>query len=108
MIIHCTKKLLDQLNIKPESIFEEDPLYSWHANLITINRRKAVVLVNDQNRYVIVLFGLKAKDFKTLDENILQGIRKTLQEECIEDEVIEKFLQKLGKFPSRKQRIEHA
>ena len=39
----------------------------WHTNLIRVNRRKAVVLVNDENRYVIILHGLKAKDFKRLD-----------------------------------------
>ena len=52
-----------------------------------------MVLVNDQNRYVIVLYGLKAKDFKRLDELILQGIRESFQEECVKDEVIERFLQ---------------
>ena len=51
------------------------------------------MLVNDQNRYVIVLYGLKAKDFKRLDELILQGIRETFQEEGVKDEVIERYLQ---------------
>ena len=36
-------------------------------------------MVNDKNRYVIVLHGLKAKDFKKLDELILQAIRETFQ-----------------------------
>ena len=92
MLIQCTKKLLDQLNIKPEAHLEEDPLFSWHANLIRVGRRKAVVLVNDKNRYVIVLHGLKAKDFKRLDEHIIQAIRETFQEECIKDEIIDKFI----------------
>ncbi|WNS75133.1 plasmid pRiA4b ORF-3 family protein [Bacillus sp. DTU_2020_1000418_1_SI_GHA_SEK_038] len=92
MLIQCTKKLLDQLGIKPETQEEEEPLFSWHAHLITLNRRKTLVLVNDKNRYVVVLHGLKAKDFKNLDEIVLQGIRKTLIEEGITEEVIDKYL----------------
>lgn len=61
MLIQCTKKLLDELNIKPGALHEptgeEEPLFSWHANLIKLKRRKAVVLVNDSNKYVLVLFG---------------------------------------------------
>lgn len=92
MLIQCTKKLLDQLGIKPATEEKEEPLFSWHANLITLNRRKTIVLVNDQNRYVVVLHGLKAKDFKNLDRVLLQGIRETFMEEGMKDEVIEKFL----------------
>lgn len=92
MLIQCTKKLLDQLKIKSEPQKEEDALFSWHANLITVNRRKAVVLVNDKNRYVIVLYGLQAKDFKKLGELIFLGIREALKAEGIKDEVIEKYM----------------
>ncbi|MEH7123005.1 plasmid pRiA4b ORF-3 family protein [Bacillus sp. JJ1773] len=92
MLIQCTKKLLDQLDIKSDIQVKEEPLFSWHAHLITLNRRKTIVLVNDQNRYVVVLHGLKAKDFKNLDKVLLQGIRETFMEEGIKDEVIEKFL----------------
>ena len=92
VLIQCTKKLLDQLNIKPVERLEADPLFSWHANLMIVNRRKAVVLVNDKNRYVIVLYGLKAKDFKNLDQLILQGIRETFLEEGIKKEIIDEFV----------------
>jgi len=92
MLIQCTKKLLGQLNIKPDLQAEEEPLFSWHANLITVNHRKTVVLMNDKNRYVIILHGLKAKDLKRLDEHIIQAIRETFQDECIKDEVIEQFI----------------
>ncbi|MGB9680329.1 MAG: DUF6933 domain-containing protein [Thermoanaerobacteraceae bacterium] len=64
MLIQCTKKLLDVIKRKPVVYQEENLLFSWHANLITLNRRKTVVLVNDKNRYVVVLYGLKTKDFK--------------------------------------------
>lgn len=92
MLIQCTKKLLTELKVKPAPSTEEDPLFSWHANILTVNRRKTLVLMNDSNRYIIVLHGLKTKDFKKIDELILQAIRETYQEEGIRDAVIEAFL----------------
>lgn len=92
MLIQCTKKLLEQLNIKPLSQVEENPLFSWHAHFILVNRRKTVVLVNDLSRYVIVLHGLKAKDYKRFDQLLLQAIRETFESDGIRNDVIEKYL----------------
>lgn len=92
MLIQCTKKLLDELEIKPVQSTEEDPLFSWHANIITINHRKTVVLCNDSNRYITVLHGLKAKDFKNIGTLITSVIRETLLAECIKSEIIERFI----------------
>lgn len=94
MLVQCTKKLLDELKIKPEVSEENHPLFSWHANLMIVNRKKTVVLVNDQNRYVIVLNGLKAKDFKQLDVLFLQAIREVFQQEGMKDDIIEAYIQK--------------
>ncbi|KAA5806398.1 MULTISPECIES: plasmid pRiA4b ORF-3 family protein [Thermoanaerobacterium] len=97
MLIQCTKKLLDVLERKPVTHEEENLLFSWHANLITLNRRKTIVLVNDKNRYVVVLYGLKAKDFKRLDEVILNAIRLVLLDECIDEEIVEEYIRQAGK-----------
>lgn len=98
MHIQGTKKLLDQLKISPEIQHEEDPLFSWHANLVTVNRRKAVVLVNDKNRYVIILYGLVAKHFKKIEELIIESIKKTFQAEGIKENVIEQYIQHAPTF----------
>ncbi|WP_117170298.1 plasmid pRiA4b ORF-3 family protein [Paraliobacillus sediminis] len=92
MLIQCTKKLLTELKLKPTVATEEEPLFSWHANILTVNRRKTLVLMNDSNRYIIVLYGLKAKDFKKIDELIVQAIREIYQKENIKEEVIEAFI----------------
>ena len=92
ILIQATKKLLDQLNIKTVEAREDEPLFSWHSNLITLNRRKAVVLVIDKNRYVIVLYGLRAKEFKNLDVLILEGIRETFLAEGIKEEIIDRYI----------------
>ena len=102
MHIRCTKKLLVELKVEPESVTEDNPLFSWHANLIMVNRRKVVVLMNDHNRYAVVLYGLKAKDFKRFAEIALQGIRETFQGEGISDKVIDQYLLRTGEVSMTK------
>lgn len=92
MLIQCTKKLLDELNLKPVLDVEEEPLFSWHANIITLSRKKTVVLVNDKNRYIVVLHGLKKNDFKKLDELIIKAIRESFLDECIKNDIIDEFI----------------
>ena len=97
MLIQCTKKLLDQLKIKPADLCAEkereyDAQFSWHANLITVDRRKTVVLVHDNSHYVLILHGLKAKDFKNLGDHILASIRETFLAELIKEEVVTQFI----------------
>ncbi|WP_237705309.1 plasmid pRiA4b ORF-3 family protein [Bacillus coahuilensis] len=71
--------------------------YSWHGNLIKEGRYQFLVLVNDLTRYVVVVFGLKAKDLKRLDAIIPEAIRETLRQEKIKDTVIDLYLEKAGK-----------
>lgn len=92
MLIQCTKKLLTELKVKPASSSEENALFSWHANLLTINRRKTLVLMNDSNRYIIVLHGLKAIHLKKIDQLILQAIEETFRDEGVRDDVIEQYI----------------
>jgi len=98
MIIRSTKKLMDELGLKPTLQKEESPLFSWHANLITIGRKKAVVMVNDSSRYAIVLFGLKKRDFQNLRKLILQAIVDAFREECIDDEVAAQYISGAGEI----------
>lgn len=97
MLIHCTKKLLNELKIAPSIAPDDfDPMFSWRANIIMKNRRKIVVLMCDLNRYVVVLYGLKAKDFKELNERIVAAIRNTLLKEQVNPDVVECYLAKAG------------
>ena len=59
MQICCTKKLLDYIGVAPDCVEAVDSFYSWHANLLTIYRRKALLIVNDKTRYAILLLGIK-------------------------------------------------
>lgn len=96
MNICCTKKLQDELVIKPSVPEALAPLFSWHANFLRVNRKKAVVLVNDASRYNIVLYGLKAKNFTKLSELIPQAIRETLLSDGVNPEIIDDYLSAAG------------
>lgn len=98
MQIGCTKKLQEKMGIvaATQSSHVESDLFCWSAHVVTLNRKKTVIVVNDSSRFGFVLYGLKAKDFKRLDELILQGIRHCLRDEKITDEIIEKYLNEAG------------
>lgn len=92
MQIGCTKKIFDEISITPSESLEENDLFCWSANILTISRRKAIVVVNDSNRFGFVLYGLKAKDFNRLGELIIDGIRRCLKDENMKEEIIDKYL----------------
>ena len=98
MQICCTKKLRDHRGIVPQNVTEENDLFCWSVHLVIVNRRKTVVAVNDSNRYGFVLHGLKAKDFKNLNELLIQGMRTCLRKEKIKDEIIEEYFKSAGDF----------
>ncbi|MBN6206103.1 plasmid pRiA4b ORF-3 family protein [Ralstonia pickettii] len=106
MHIQCTKKLLDRLKLKAEPVTEENPIFSWHANLVTINRRQTLVLMNDKTRYIAVSYGLKAKDFSKINSVIVQALREVLLHEGIKEELVERYIQDAGeiKFTTTKDR----
>ena len=104
MQICCTKKLLEELSINPTFVEEENDLFCWSAHLLTLNRRKTVVVVNDSNRYGFVLYGLKAKDFKHLDDYIHLGIRQCLKDQHIKDDMIDKYMDQMGNLVFTKTR----
>ena len=97
MNIQCTKKLLDFLKIKPESVTTQtEPLFTWSANLIILNRHKTLVAVNNATKVVFVLYGITAKDVNNLPELIKEGIRAVLESEYISPRIIEKYLEDCG------------
>jgi hypothetical protein len=92
MVIQCTRKLLDELKINPAEASEE-PLFCWHANLLNINRRKTIVLMNDSSRYIIVIHGFKANDKKIIGYIIKHAIEETLLAEGIKEEAAQRYIQ---------------
>lgn len=99
MIIQCTKKVLDTLDINASKLvspdgFDQYPesLFGWHANIVTIYRRKVLVLMNNETRFPVVINRLLKKDLANLDSLIYEGIRVALRMEGVSEAVIETYL----------------
>ena len=76
MQIGCTQKLLDFLKKDGQPYDKEsDPFYRWTANLILVNRRKTMIVINDAVRCGFVLYGLTASVRKQLDQHLREAIR---------------------------------
>lgn len=82
--IHATKKLLAKLPVGEHGYLPTAPdrayldqnelrgpspslLGSWHANLLTLQRRNCILLVHDETRFPLFIPALKKPDFANLD-----------------------------------------
>ncbi|MDD2431843.1 MAG: plasmid pRiA4b ORF-3 family protein [Firmicutes bacterium] len=105
MLIQCTKALLDKLEIPVLELKERggygtfpESLKAWHASLITIERRKAIVLMNNQTRFLVVLYGPTKSVFKKIKQHIEAAISLTLRMEGMSQAIIEKYLDDAGEI----------
>jgi hypothetical protein len=103
MLIQCTKSLLDQLGIKNSELYppeghEQFPnsFMAWHANFVSIDRKKAIVLINNETRYSIVIYRPSKKDSSKINELIREAIITALRMEGVRKEVIEAYIEKAG------------
>ena len=98
MIIQCTKKVLDTLNVDASQLvspegFDQYPksLFGWHANIVTIYRRKVLVLMNNETRFPVVINRLLKKDVANFESFIYEAIRVALRMEGVSETVIDKY-----------------
>ena len=103
MYLQCTKKMLDKMDMQRIAMLPAGDcddgaggFYSWHVNYITVNRRKAIVCMNNLTRYPLVLYRPKAKDITHLEERIKEGIRAAFREEGVPEIVTEEYLRNCG------------
>lgn len=105
MLIQCTKAMLDKLGIKGSELASSEgqeqfpnSFMAWHANFVTIGRRKAIVLMNNETRYPVVIYRPKSKDFSNMKELIFEAITEALRMEGVRKEVIETYIEKAGEI----------
>lgn len=99
MIIQCTKTLLEKLEIPKSDLlspegYEQFPesLMGWHANMVTIHRRKVMILMNNETRYPVVINRLLKKDVSNIKTVIQEAIRVALRMEGVKESIIEDYL----------------
>lgn len=105
MLIQCTKALLDKVKISPSELkspegYEELPraLTAWQANLVNIDRRKAIVLMNNATRYPVVIYRPRPKDFARMKGLIREAIIVALRMEGICETVIDRYMAAAGEI----------
>lgn len=91
MIVQCTKKLLEKIEEEAVLTIPKNPLFCWHANIITLFRKKAVILVNDNTRYTILLFGLTKNDFINFKRLVISAIEEMFIYEGITNSIVNKY-----------------
>ncbi len=92
MIYRCTKDFLNKLKIESQPLPNHyDSLFSWHVKLMKINRQNIVLLVNDETKFQIVLYGLTGKDFHSLDEIFKHALRNALIDIGLSEEILAKY-----------------
>ncbi|WP_412989358.1 DUF6933 domain-containing protein [Pediococcus siamensis] len=87
MLINSTKKALPIFNklVKVENaetakqFAKANPLFSWHANYFTRNRKKVLLLINDLTYAIVVLYDINAKNKMNLDKYIFEGIHEAFK-----------------------------
>jgi len=93
-IIRCTKKLLSELNLKPEDCDEEvNNLSCWHANLLRVDRRKCVLFTHDETLFSFFVPGLTKPDFQRIKEVFSHNLFKNLYRESFPQQQVETFLE---------------
>lgn len=96
LIIRCTKKLLVEMKQKLGENPKTEPVFTWHASLLNLHRRKAVLLINNQSLYPILLLGLKVQDFEQFGKIIEDAIKTVFLAEGIPPETIGKYFKEAG------------
>ena len=93
MQLGCTKKLRDFIGrdgTAPEST--ADSFYCWSASLVTVNRRKVIVVMHDDSQCGFILYGVTQKTLKNLEDMLLQGMRQMLERAHLTPQIIEHYL----------------
>jgi hypothetical protein len=98
LTLQCTQKLLKELKVDLSPVKDTDPITLWHANLLTLDRRKCVLFTNDQTRYSFLVPGLKKPDFQRIGEIFLDNLFRCMLNEGIAQKGVENVLNKCSTY----------
>ena len=103
MIIQCTKKVLDRIKMQDvkdsplkNGADDGSRLYAWHTNIITVNRRKLLIFVNDFTELCVIWYRPEPCVYKDLEGALRTGISELLKSLGFRKDVIEAYLKDSG------------
>lgn len=94
MYLQCTQELLKDLAGETTTPLPGHWLDTWHAHLMTIERKKCILVTNDETLYSFLIVGWKSsyrKNFKTL---FTQALFKSLLNASLPQEDIETVMER--------------
>jgi len=94
-IIHCTRKLLKELEVQTVEPGEvpsaPEGLGNWYANLLRFERRKCVLFTNEKTIYSFLIPAVLKKDLMNIKGLFLSHLSYNLQYEGFGPGVIERI-----------------
>jgi len=82
MQLRCTKKVLDQFNIKEKDLSEPKSsqaiLGNWYVNLVTIDRRKTLIFMSERTLLSFLIYGVRKDNSKNIHELFIRGLAQLL------------------------------
>ncbi|MFW5700734.1 MAG: DUF6933 domain-containing protein [Cyclobacteriaceae bacterium] len=89
--IGITKRLKDQININFLNTIEKysPVLWTWHAGLRVISRKKCILFTNDLTLYSFLVYGVKKKDFEDFPALFKENLIQNLESENLTQQEIE-------------------
>lgn len=99
--LHTTRLLFSSLPLNEQGLlaatprsqwlFEQpassvNPLSGWHGHLVTLQRRKCLILIHDATRFPLVIPALTKPDFAELNDRFVDSFMNTLLKCGAEDQ----------------------
>ncbi len=95
--LRCTQKMLKELGLRKDELAQaktdNSPLGNWYAHLITLDRRKAIVFVNEKTLANFVIYGVKRSNSDKISKAFVLGVAQVLLMMGVNKEQIAQILQ---------------
>ncbi|SDE95894.1 hypothetical protein SAMN04488689_103130 [Paenibacillus sp. cl6col] len=94
LVIRGTKKLLQDLKMERTitKIDSSDSFFSWHANVVVVNRRKYLIFMNDLSRLSLTIVGVRSTQYKNLKNIFLKELTDYLISENLDEARINQYI----------------
>jgi hypothetical protein len=96
-IIHCTRKLIKELDVplvEPDKIpLHTEGIGNWYANLLRIDRRKCLLFTNEKSLFTFLIPKALKANLKNIEDEFLIHLNYNLQNEGFGLDVINKIMQ---------------
>lgn len=92
-LIHCTQKLLKELNVplsSPGEVSSSEGLGNWYANLLRIERRKCLLFTNEKSLYSFLVPAVLKENLKHIEQEFLVHLLLNLKYEGFGPVALEK------------------